>query len=125
MIYSNGLDKGFGSIICVGTRVWHETYEEDQKIHLPKYYEYNNEDGDNSSNPPSDKDYQASSQKFRHITWKEMQTASSRIWTLVTDSIAYKEIIVTLVTLPLQNKRFAKESLMKVREKYVLLIRSH
>ena len=59
-IYPGGLSKGSSSKFSVGSRVWHET---PAKRH-PKCCEYNNEDEDNSL---SDKNYQASSQKFRWI----------------------------------------------------------
>ena len=65
--YSNGLYKGFGSMFCVGSRVRHETPEEDRRMHRPKRYEYNNKDDNNSLNTLNDKSYQASSRKFKQI----------------------------------------------------------
>ena len=49
----------------VGSRVWHEKPKENWKMHRPKCCEYNNKDEDNSPNTLNDKNYQASSQKFR------------------------------------------------------------
>ena len=49
-IYPSGLNKGFGSRFCVGTRVRHETPEEVRRTYEPKRCEYNNDDEDNSPN---------------------------------------------------------------------------
>ena len=39
-----GSNKGFSSRFCVGSRIQHETPEEDRSIYRPTCYEYNNED---------------------------------------------------------------------------------
>ena len=65
-IYPNGLNNGFSSKFCVSSQVWHDIPKEGWRTHWQKPYEYNNEDEDNSPNILSDKNYQASSQKFRH-----------------------------------------------------------
>ena len=52
---------------CVGSWVWHETLKEGRRTHQPKHCEYNNEDEGNSLNALSDKNYHASSQKFRQV----------------------------------------------------------
>ena len=54
-IYQCGLNKGFSSKFCVGSRVRHETPEEGRRTYRPKCWEYNNGDEDNSSNILSDK----------------------------------------------------------------------
>ena len=54
-------------MFCVGFQVQHETPEEGQRTYQSKHSEYNNEEDDNSLNILSDKDYPASSQKFRQI----------------------------------------------------------
>ena len=48
--------------------VWHETPEENWRMHRPKHWEFKNEDEDNIPNMLSDKNHQVSSQKFRQIT---------------------------------------------------------
>ena len=55
IIYSYGLNKGFGSKFCVGSQVQHEAPEEGWRSHRPKYCEYNNKDEDNSPNRVNDK----------------------------------------------------------------------
>ena len=62
-----GLNKGFVSKFFVDSRVWQETPEEGWRIHRLKHCEYNNKDEDNSLNTVNDKNYQASSKKFRQI----------------------------------------------------------
>ena len=64
-IYPRGLSKGFGLKFCVGSRVRHETPEEGRRMHRLKRCEYNEKDEDDSPNRLSDKNYQASSHKFR------------------------------------------------------------
>ena len=64
IVYSYELDKGFSSRFCVGSWVWHG---EGWRTYQPKCV-YNNEDELNSPNILSDKNYQASSHKFRQIT---------------------------------------------------------
>ena len=54
-IYPHGLNKGFSSRFSVGSRVRHETPEEDQRIHRPKRCKHNNEDEDLSPNILSNK----------------------------------------------------------------------
>ena len=66
-IYPHGLNEGFSSKFCVGSRVQQETPEEGQKKHQPKHCEYNNKDDNDSQNTLNDKNYEASSQKFRQI----------------------------------------------------------
>ena len=51
--YPRGLNKALGSKFCMGSRVRHEILDNDE---------------DNSPNTLIDKNYQASSQKFRQIT---------------------------------------------------------
>ena len=74
-------------MFCVHSWVWHEIPEEGQRTYRTKLWEYNKEDEDGSSNIQSDKDYQASSQKFRQIKlrfWRKMQlvieSISSKTW---------------------------------------------
>ena len=55
---------GFSSMFCVSSRIRHETPEEGRMRYRPKRCQYNNEDEDDSPNIPSDKNYQASFQKF-------------------------------------------------------------
>ena len=69
IIYLDGLNKGFSLKFCVGSWVWHETAEEDWRTHLLKS-DYKNKDEHNSLNMLNDKNYQASSQKFRQIKYK-------------------------------------------------------
>ena len=52
-IYPGGLNKGFGSRFCVGSRVGHEIPEEGRGTYRPKRYEHN--DKDNSPNILTDK----------------------------------------------------------------------
>ena len=66
-IYSCELNKGFGSKFCVGSKVWHKTPEEGQKVHQLKHCEYINNNEDNSLIALIDKNYQASFPKFRWI----------------------------------------------------------
>ena len=69
-IYPSRLNKGFGLKFCVDSQDRYETAEEGQKMHWPKLSEYNKKDKDNSPNILSDKNCQASSQKFTQIiTW--------------------------------------------------------
>ena len=51
-----------------GSWVQHETPEEGRRTYQPKLWQYNNEDEGNSPNIQTDKNYQASSQKFRRST---------------------------------------------------------
>ena len=64
---SHGLIKRFGPKFHLGSQVWQETPEEGRRMHRPKCCEYNNKDRDNSLDTLKDKNYQASSQKFRKI----------------------------------------------------------
>ena len=66
-IYFHGLDKGLGSRFCVGFGVRLKTPEDSRRMHWTKHYEYNNEDEDISPNTLNDKNYPASSQKFRQL----------------------------------------------------------
>ena len=70
-VYPWGSNKGFSSRFCVDSRVWHETPEEGWKTHQPKHCDYNNKDELNRSNILSNKNYQASSQRFRQIKIKQ------------------------------------------------------
>ena len=67
IIYLGGLNKRFGSKFCLGSQVRYETPEEGRRRYRPKCCEYNSEDEDNSPNILSDKNYHASTQKFRQI----------------------------------------------------------
>ena len=66
-IYPSGLNERFGSKFRVGSRVWSEKPEEGRGTHRLKWCEYNNEDKEISLNTLTDKNYQASSKKFRQI----------------------------------------------------------
>ena len=72
-IHPQGLNKEFGLKFCKGSRVRHETPEESQRTHWPKHCECNNEDEINSPSTLSDKNYQASSQKFRQMIFVEVK----------------------------------------------------
>ena len=54
-----------GSKFFAGSQVRQETPEESRRTQRPKLFDYNNNDADNSSKTPNDKNQQASSQKFR------------------------------------------------------------
>ena len=43
-VQPRGLDEGFSSRFCVGSRLRHETPEEGQRTYQPKRCEYNNKD---------------------------------------------------------------------------------
>ena len=51
----------------VGSQVQHETPEEGQRTHQPKYCKYIYKDEDNNTITLNDKNYLASSQKFKQI----------------------------------------------------------
>ena len=63
--YPCGLNKGFWLKFCAGSQFQYEMPEEGRRMHQPKCCEFNNEDI--SPNILSDKNYPASSQKFRQI----------------------------------------------------------
>ena len=65
-----------------------KTVEESQRIHQPKCSKYKNEDENNSQNILSEKNYQASFQKFRQI-----------IHTLVCIYIIYLLVYVFIICL--------------------------
>ena len=67
-IYPHGLNKGFSSKFYVGSWVQQETLEAGLRMHLLKYCEYNNKAEDNNLNTVNDKEYPATSKKFRQIT---------------------------------------------------------
>ena len=54
-IYPRVLNKGFNSKFCVVSRIQHETPEVGLQTYRPERCEYNSEDGDNTSNIPSDR----------------------------------------------------------------------
>ena len=56
-IYPSGLNKGFGSKFCVGSRVRHETPEEARRTHRSKHCGYNYKYEDTSPNTQSGKDH--------------------------------------------------------------------
>ena len=60
------MNKGRGLKFHVGFRV-RQTPEEGWRTYWPKRSEYNNEDKDNSPKTLNDRNYQASSKKFRQI----------------------------------------------------------
>ena len=72
LLYSQGFSwsvfQPSSGVLC---QTWHETPEGSQKMHQPKCSEYNNKDEDNSPDTLSDKNYPASSQKFRQIIQEE------------------------------------------------------
>ena len=63
MVYSFGLNKGFGLKFWVVSQFQQETPEESQKMHEPKHCEYNNKDEDSSQSTRNDENYHASSKK--------------------------------------------------------------
>ena len=65
--------EGLSLRMCVGSWVQHETPEEGHRKYQLKHCEYNNENED-SANILSDKNYQASSQKFRQMEQKTFNT---------------------------------------------------
>ena len=65
-----GLNKGRSSKFREGSRV-RQTPKERQRTYRPKRYGNNNKDEDNSPKTLSDKNQQASSQKFRQQTPEE------------------------------------------------------
>ena len=70
-IYSCGLNKGFSSKFCVGSRVPQETPEEGQCTHWLNNWGYNNNKNEgNSLNTQKDKNYHTSSKKFGQIMFK-------------------------------------------------------
>ena len=69
--YPHGLNKGISWRFCVSSQVRHETPEEGQRTYQPKCCEYKNEDEGNCPNILSDKNYQASTQKFKQKGHRE------------------------------------------------------
>ena len=65
---SHGLNKGHGSKLHVGSWV-QQTTEEGWRKYCPKCWEYNNKDEDNSLKTLNNKNHQASSKKFRQLTF--------------------------------------------------------
>ena len=56
-IFTQGLNKGFGSKFEAASRVWQEIPEKGWRMHRPKRYEYNNKDVDNRPTTLNDMKY--------------------------------------------------------------------
>ena len=76
-----GFNKGRSSKFRVGSRV-RQTPEERRMTYRPKRCGNNNKDEDNSPKTLIDKNYQASSQKFR-----KMKYLSKQVWILTIQTI--------------------------------------